>query len=218
MHPLDNPMYSALSTVHSPFAVVNKTARRFPAEVAPFGGVLPGHEDDVHDLYSAAESAVFVGVIPPTRGWEVQKSFEVIQMIHDQSHPVTEHLQVQILTTDDVPAMLKLTSLVYPNYFRSATAQLGEYCGIYSSSELIAMAGIRMKLPGYEEISAICTHLDHRGKGLGAAVTRFMVHRILQRESIPFLHTESDNPAQDMYRKLGFETRATLPVAVLKRT
>lgn len=218
MHLLDNPMYSALQTEHASFASGSGLALRFPAEVAPFGGIAPGGEKDALTLFEPGERAVFVGLSPEDlTGWEVLKEFHVIQMQHTFFDSVSESVSVRLLSEDDTPAMLKLTSLVYPSYFRPETARLGEYCGIYSDTELIAMTGIRMKVPGYEEVSAICTHFDYRGKGLGKIVTNFMIQRILSRGNTPFLHTESDNPAQQMYRKLGFEDRAMLPVCVLKR-
>ena len=218
-HILDNPMYNALLTEHSSVAIGTGLARRFPSQVAPFGGLELGGDCELRDLFDQGERAVFVGVTPLDPGsWIPVKEFNVIQMVYSGNSSVTEQSSVQLLGEVDVSAMLTLTTLVYPSYFRPETARLGEYCGIYSNNELIAMAGIRMKLPGYEEVSAICTHLDHRGKGLGSTVTSYMVQRILARGNSPFLHTECDNPAQEMYRKLGFEPRSTLPVKVMERT
>lgn len=212
-------MYNALLTGHASVAAGKRLARRFPSQVAPFGGLAPGGEADLLPLFEPGEQAVLVGESPVDQGgWRVIKTFDVIQMTMGATQSVSESPSIQLLTTSDVPAMLKLTSLVYPSYFRAETARLGEYCGIFEGEDLIAMAGIRMKLPGYEEVSAICTHLDHRGKGLGQKVTNFMLQRIISRGNTPFLHTESDNPAQQMYKKLGFEPRALLPVKVLVRT
>jgi ribosomal protein S18 acetylase RimI-like enzyme len=218
-HILDNPMYNALLTEHAAVALGTGLARRFPSQVAPFGGLAPGGEADVLPLFEPGEPSVFVGESPSDlAGWQIIKRFEVLQMTLETTPSVSKLTSIRLLTMTDVPSMLKLTSLVYPSYFRAETARLGEYCGIYEGEELIAMAGIRMKLPGYEEVSAICTHLDHRGKGLGSAVTQFMIQRIIQRGNNPFLHTESDNPAQEMYKKLGFRPRAILPVNILERT
>jgi ribosomal protein S18 acetylase RimI-like enzyme len=218
-HILDNPMYNALLTEHAPVAIGGGRARRFPAQIAPFGGLELSGEADLLSLFQVGERAVFVGSFPLDQaGWKVAKEFEVIQMTLEDARSVSELSDIQLLIESDVSAMLKLTSLVYPSYFRPETAKLGEYCGIYAGEELIAMSGIRMKLPGYEEISAICTHLDHRGRGLGSMVTKFMTQRIIQRGNTPFLHTESDNPAQAMYQKLGFKPRAHLPVKVMERT
>jgi ribosomal protein S18 acetylase RimI-like enzyme len=217
-HTLDNPMYNALLTEHAPVAIGGGRARRFPAQIAPFGGLELGGEADLLSLFQVGERAVFVGSFPLDQaGWQLVKEFEVIQMTLEDSRSVSELSDIQLLIESDVPAMLKLTSLVYPSYFRPETVKLGEYCGIYAGEELIAMSGIRMKLPGYEEVSAICTHLDHRGRGLGSMVTKFMTQRIIQRGNTPFLHTESDNPAQAMYQKLGFKPRAHLPVKVIER-
>ncbi|MFZ4508450.1 MAG: GNAT family N-acetyltransferase [Fimbriimonas sp.] len=222
IRPLDNPIYNALLTEHAVFSMGTGLARRFPAEIAPFGGLDAGGELDLLNLFALGEQAILVGGQPERLdGWEVVKGFEVIQFVHasPSSVPLREpgREPVQLLSEDDLAAMLTLTSLAYPSYFRAGTARLGDYCGIYEGPELIAMAGVRMRRPGFEEISAICTHPDHRGRGLGSAVTRFMIDRIVSRVNTPFLHTESDNPAQLMYRKLGFEDRTLLPVQVLRR-
>jgi ribosomal protein S18 acetylase RimI-like enzyme len=219
MHLLDNPMYNALLTEHAAFALGTGLARRFPAEIAPFAGLAAGGELDLLDLYAPGETAILLGNQPASfDGWEVQKEFDVLQLVHATSPSTSEPSGVRLLSDQDVTAMLALTAIAYPSYFRARTPRLGEYCGVFDGPSLIAMAGIRMRLSGFEEISAICTHPDHRGRGLGAAVTRFMVNEIRRRGHTPFLHTESDNPAQQMYRKLGFEVRTSLPVKVLARS
>lgn len=212
-------MLSALRTDHARWAISRGGALRFPAAVAPFSGFEPGAEEDLLALHGSGERTVLVGQRPgDLGGWTVIKEFDVLQMTFEGDAPEEQCSDISLLGADDIPKMLELTSLVYPSYFRAETATLGDYVGVRAGNALIAMAGVRMRLPGYEEISAICTHLDFRGQGLGSQVTRAMIQRIVRRGHIPFLHTESDNPAQKMYRKLGFETRAVLPIVVLERT
>jgi predicted GNAT family acetyltransferase len=44
--------------------------------------------------------------------------------------------------------------------------------GIRWQGKLVAMAGERLKVPGYTELSAVCTHPEHTGKGYGGMLTR----------------------------------------------
>lgn len=114
--------------------------------------------------------------------------------------------------------MLELTALVYPSYFRAGTARLGDYFGVIKNGQLCAMAGIRMNFDGHQEISAVCTHPDSRGKGLASLLSLHLVHRITKSGDVAFLHTESDNSAaQSVYERLGFTLRKKLPFMVVDR-
>jgi hypothetical protein len=54
--------------------------------------------------------------------------------------------------------MLKLiVALVFPGYFRAETYKMGDYFGIFENGKLVSMAGERMSVPGYWEISSICS-------------------------------------------------------------
>jgi predicted GNAT family acetyltransferase len=80
------------------------------------------------------------------------------------------------------------------------------------------MAGERMKFPGYTEISAVCTHPEHRGRGLAEALVRILMRNILDRGEVPFLHIFSDNVAAGaLYKKLAFTHRRSAVVSVLQR-
>jgi hypothetical protein len=61
--------------------------------------------------------------------------------------------------------MIALTDLVFPGFFRPRTLEMGSYLGIYDGRRLAAMAGERMRLDGYQELSAVCTHPDYTGRG-----------------------------------------------------
>jgi predicted GNAT family acetyltransferase len=74
-----------------------------------------------------------------------------------------------------------------------------------------------MHLPGFAEISAVCTHPAVRGRGLGAALTREAAAAILERGETPFLHVaEGNDAARRIYEQLGFVTRKVLAVEILR--
>jgi GNAT superfamily N-acetyltransferase len=89
------------------------------------------------------------------------------------------------LTQADVPEMLALTKLTNPGPFGSRTHEMGDYFGIRIGETLAAMAGERLKLPGYTEISAVCTHADHHGHGYASVLIATLIDRIFNRGEQP---------------------------------
>ncbi len=65
----------------------------------------------------------------------------------------------------DAAEMVALAELTHPGPFAASTVEFGGYLGVRREGRLVAMAGRRLQLPGWTEISAVCTHPDHRGKG-----------------------------------------------------
>ena len=112
--------------------------------------------------------------------------------------------------------MLELTELTEPGPFRKRTFELGKFYGAFESDRLVSMAGQRMSLPGFIEVSAVCTHPDARGRGYARVLMSTVIHDILQRGKRPFLHAFADNPAIRLYESLGFVHRRTFHLAVLK--
>ena len=47
---------------------------------------------------------------------------------------------------------------------------MGRFVGIRVEGQLAAMAGERMRIPGYTELSGVCTHPDFRGRGFARRV------------------------------------------------
>jgi predicted GNAT family acetyltransferase len=83
---------------------------------------------------------------------------------------------------------------------------------------LAAMGGQRMHLPGYREVSAICTHPDFRGRGYARLIVGRLVAMIFDEGLKPFLHVQAENlGAQALYAALGFTERARLPLVVVER-
>jgi predicted GNAT family acetyltransferase len=122
------------------------------------------------------------------------------------------------LGPDDVPEMLDLVARAQPGPFAPRTIELGRYLGLRHEGALIAMAGERLQLPGWVEISAVCTDPAHRGRGLGTALVRAVSAGIRERGATPFLHTAASNErAIRLYRSLGFTKRRDISILDLTR-
>jgi predicted GNAT family acetyltransferase len=122
------------------------------------------------------------------------------------------------LSEADLPEMLALTAATEPGPFLPGTIRMGRYFGIRSETgRLIAMAGERLKLEGFTEISAVCTDPEFRGRGHAKALMRFLMALIFAEDKIPFLHVKAENEAMKLYQSLGFEVRRTMQLTVIAR-
>jgi len=121
------------------------------------------------------------------------------------------------LTAADVPAMTELVTLARPGPFRPRTIEMGDYYGVRDGDRLVAMAGERMRLDGYCEISAVCTHPDARRRGLGALLTLTVATGIRNRGQQPFLHVaEGNDSARALYEAVGMYHRTDLAFEVVE--
>jgi predicted GNAT family acetyltransferase len=57
------------------------------------------------------------------------------------------------------------------------------------------MAGERMAAPGLHEISGVCTHPAHQGRGYARWLMLKLIRRQLLRGETPFLHVMRANEA-----------------------
>jgi predicted GNAT family acetyltransferase len=96
--------------------------------------------------------------------------------------------------------------------------ELGRYFGIFDSGRLAAMAGERMGMPGFREISAVCTHPDFLGRGLARQLVAFLGNDIFAGGSTPFLHVSPQNErAKRLYEQNGYRVRKEMPFASYTR-
>ena len=120
------------------------------------------------------------------------------------------------LGESDAPAMQRLAALTKPGPFASLTHRFGGFVGVRHEGRLVAMAGQRMRIDGYCEVSGVCTHPDHRGRGLAGALMSVVAERILARGETPFLHSYAHNAgAIALYESLGFRYRTNIHLTVL---
>ncbi len=221
---LERPVWSALTTAHAGFARGNDLARRYSPDVAPLCSVREVSDACVQALAALMAPGDIVGLfsaepVAAGGGLAVIAQKFVEQMVYERSEvPAAGAGAIVKLTPDDVPEMMRLVELTEPGPFAPRTIALGFYIGIRSAGALIAMAGERMKFDGFTEISAVCTHPAHRGRGHASLLVRTLMRQILERGETPFLHVYSDNVhAAALYEKLGFAHRRSIGVTVLKR-
>ena len=222
-HPLDNPFFSALSTLHRAVALGQGEVLRYPADVAPFLGVAHAQSpvaDAFDALVPAHDTALLLGVAPdavPDR-WRLQPLETLVQMACDRVLAVPDGPDIVELDESRHPDLLALTALVYPHYFRPRTMRLGRYFGIVVDGRLAAIIGERLGAPGWREMSAICTHPDFLGRGHARRLTAFLTNDTLRRGDVPFLHVSPANArALGLYEAMGYRQRRRIPFWSLQR-
>lgn len=131
--------------------------------------------------------------------------------------PRDHELAIERLGPESVPEIMALVERTQPGPFLPRTIELGTYLGMRDGGALVALTGMRMRLPGYTEISAVCTDATHRGRGLAKILVACLVDEILARDELACLHAVSTNtPAIRLYETLGFTTRTELDFAFLQ--
>ena len=113
--------------------------------------------------------------------------------------------------------MVRLTAETEPGPFGPKSHLTGRWFGIRREGRLVAMAGERMRVEGYGEVSGVCVDPSVRGEGLGAVVTAAAADAIRERGDRPMLHVREGNAgAHRLYQRLGFEVRREVVVAILR--
>jgi predicted GNAT family acetyltransferase len=221
-HTLDNPIWNALNSGNSLFAFGTDSARYIKRDVGLFAGLKDNSVQDLQALYSLLPSKSVVilftpGEISIPSSWRIQLKKDLLQMEYQHSNSFIEgNNEIVKLNDDNIPAMLELTALTKPGPFLQRSIDFGNYEGIFVNGQLVAMAGQRLQPEPYIEVSAVCTHPYHTGKGYAAKLVASQVEQIRALSGIPFLHVYPENTACKLYEKLGFNTRKQMLVYVLE--
>lgn len=227
-HPLDRVVWNALTTRLSGFVTADSDARavRIDPEVGIF---VSGLDEDPATLKAMADLALRhpgAGMVERTGGpmakldlpgVEAVNRVPLVQMVCVVLTPGGLDLSCDTLTEADAPEMLALATLTKPGPFRSKTQRLGPFIGVRHEGRLVAMAGRRLRVDGFTELSGVCTHPDHRGRGFAAGLSRAVTGEILASGEAAFLHAFAEHDATiAFYRALGFEVRAPMTYTILK--
>jgi ribosomal protein S18 acetylase RimI-like enzyme len=223
MHPLDQPIWSALTTRQKHLAEGGSRALRFPPAIGPFADLVdisPRSFAELAAIMSGSEIAVLFtpdAVTAPDE-FKILLADTGEQMIGTPAESALAGAEIVTLGAADVPDMMALVELTKPGPFGPRTHELGTFLGIRIDGQLVAMTGERMKPGNYTEMTAVCVHPDHRGRGYAQALLGAVARGIVARGEIPCLHVFTNNTsAIALYRRQGMEIRQRLHVTVLQK-
>lgn len=210
-HVLDHAAWTSLTGPHAHFAERRGNVVRYPVDVSPFLALPPdpGPADwaDLAALAGPGAEVAVAGLSDPPPGWEVLTVIPGVQLVDDGVRPAPDGEAVR-LTAADVPEMLDLVARTQPGPFLPRTIEMGTYLGIRRGGRLVAMAGERLRPPGWTEISAVCTDPEFRGRGLATRLVLAVAAGIRARGETPFMHAAASNTgAIRLYESLGFRVR-----------
>ncbi|WP_449396656.1 GNAT family N-acetyltransferase [Devosia riboflavina] len=223
-HLLDRPILAALTSSHANFARGGGGAWRYDPLISPFAAV---ENDDAQtlqsltDLVAPGETIVMVRsepiVAPPEM--TVVSEARVVQMVAEKELATALDDRLVRLSAENDEEAHALATLTRPGPFAPHTMRMGKFWGVFEEGRLIAMAGERLRQPGWAEMSAVCVHPDQRGKGLARVLSTRVTADMQERGERPYLHCFDNNVgAITLYQTLGYEVRTTLNVMVARRS
>lgn len=212
--PLRNAIWEALESSHRHLCRALGKARRYPAAVAPFAAIAENSPEamaDLEGLLTPGESVYLMGERPaecPGLRWD--GIVACLQMLFPEERTLPDVRGVAAIGPLDCShagEMMELITLAFPGYFRPETCRMGNYYGVREGGRLIAMGGERLIVGRYREISGLCTHPEHTGRGLGTELLRNIISGQRGAGAISWLHvSETNHHAIGLYHHLGFAT------------
>jgi len=224
-HPLDRTTWNALTGRLKAYALGDEHAVRLDPDLGVFLAAKDDSAESRASLNALAarypgsglvelEGSAMENVLPDQ---PVVSRSPCAQMVCSAlTAPGGPDIEFEELGPDDAAEMLALATLTKPGPFRGRTQELGGFVGVKREGRLIAMAGSRLRVEGFTELSGVCVHPDFRGQGLAGALSRVVVERILETGDKAFLHAYAGHEATiRLYRSLGFDVRTRVTYTVL---
>lgn len=206
---LKNIFWHALDGAHRHWSNGSDTARRYTHGFSPIIAFADPAAPDFAALAPwVTPGETFYcdgwrGTAPP--GWRIDAETTMFRMLWQGAAPAADPApDARPLGPEHAQQALALATLCKPGPFGIRTIELGDYFGYFDGERLMAMAGERLRAPGYCEISGVCTHPDYQGRGLAKKLIGKLLHRHQQRGERSFLHVMRANPAHQLYLAMGF--------------
>ncbi|NML39486.1 GNAT family N-acetyltransferase [Chitinophaga sp. G-6-1-13] len=211
---LDNPVWNALTTVQAPLAEGTPHTKRYRREILSFIACdhTAAHQlEDLQPWINEGESFYLVGELPPLPvNWQIVLELPCAQMVLREmvELPAKTPVEISVLTAADRADMYDLVNRVQPGYYNLDTPLLGTYYGIRQEGRLVAMAGERMRMAGFTELSAIVTDPACTGKGYAQQLITRLCQQHVAEGITSMLHVSVANErAIRLYEHMGFVTR-----------
>jgi len=220
-HPLDRPIWSALTTRQANIAESAGSAVRLKPDYGVFAAAADASAEARAMLARLRRDAeglwcLEANEVAPPAGMVVHHTASCVQVIANHVSAPKSTFQVERLGDADAPEMFALARLTEPGPFFEHTHRMGSFIGVKEKGRLVAMAGERLRPEGYTEVSGVCTHPDFRGRGYAGGLMRIVAAHILERGETPFLHSYASNSgAIALYETLGFRFRSAIILTVL---
>jgi ribosomal protein S18 acetylase RimI-like enzyme len=221
--PLDNVMWNCLAGPHAHFASGTGATRRYAPGFSPIIGFADPSAPDLAalaDLATPGEEFYcerWTGGLPP--GWLLVSETLMTRMVHEGPVPVRDPAPDAVpLEARHCHEAMALAALMRPGPFGLRTLELGDYFGYFDAEGLVAMGGERMQVPGFREISGLCTHPRGQGRGLARRLAGKLLQRQASRGERTYLNVMSANTrARGLYRSMGFVDYCETVIRIIRR-
>lgn len=221
---LYNPVYNALVSGDAHLGFGKGEVKCFDEQVSPFAGFPEEYGKGFDDLYQLLPTGRNILYAIPQEikepgAWQLLAEIKGLQFIYTGGLTSGDYsLKPVPLHQENVGEMMELAALTKPGPFGTRTIEFGHYYGIFENGQLVAMAGQRLHVENYTEISAVCTHPAHLGKGFAAALMHQQLNLIQTQGQIPFLHVREDNArAIALYERLHFKVNRVMNFYLMKK-
>ncbi|MFT5251314.1 MAG: hypothetical protein ACI87N_000291 [Flavobacteriales bacterium] len=188
---LDKPVWYSLAESHKKLAIACNTTHFYNPEYCAFGAFNEVSINDADLLAYAKEvPSFFIFGAKPNLPESLQFKNELLclQMIVRDKISITPTDEIVKLDESHRTALLALVEIVYPEYFKSKTADLENYYGIFKNNQLVAITGERMQMDDFIEVSAVITHPEHTSIGYAKQLVAHTTNIILQQKKfLPYM-------------------------------
>ena len=222
-HVLDNVAWHALTGRQSALGVAGDLAARYAPDISPIGAVREPTPAAFEALASLCGRDPVALITPAAELPDLPRMRRVrlaaLRQMCCEAPCAPVPITSTALSDDDVADMVALVTLTEPGPFAKRSIEFGGYFGVRDGGRLLAMAGERLKAPGWTEVSGVCTHPDGRGRGYAYGLVVAVTNAILARGEAAFLHVAIGSPSEltatRVYERVGYRQRRETYLHVL---